>query len=107
MTTTINTSDDLYELLAGLGSTADEIVDTLRAAGIKGLRQEAAACPIANWLVLEANAWDVEVDGIEVSIRAEGSNRAVHCSPPHGVYMFVLCFDNRRYPDLEAGQGTE
>ncbi|HLH29295.1 MAG TPA: hypothetical protein VKW77_10280, partial [Acidimicrobiales bacterium] len=37
-------------LLAGLGSTADEVADSLRQAGVEGVRKSNRSCAVARYL---------------------------------------------------------
>lgn len=103
MTMTITTDEALFVLLVSLGSTADEIADKLRAAGIKG-SHGMDCCPIANWLKREVGLtdWDeIEVDALSVYLcRHEQESLVVN--PPTPVVEFVCRFDDEgEYLDLE------
>ena len=86
------------ELLAGLGDTPDAVADTLRARGIKGVREHCCACPIAELLkrngipnphVECARVWPDPDSMWKVSTRM-----------PAAVQVFIDRFDEGVYLDL-------
>lgn len=84
-------------LLAELGDTADKVADTLRAKGIKGVRESYEHCPIAKLLQAEdrehvvvlGDSWEALVDDCWL----DGDL-------PQSVRGFVERFDAGVYLDL-------
>jgi hypothetical protein len=103
-------------LLAGLGNSPDEVAESLRTAGIRGVPRDNRTCAVA--LYVSA------LMGSEPGIRSVSVG---HCSMaitmvkptdlrpagrlliqlPKPVRRFVAAFDDRRYPLVVAGQGPE
>jgi hypothetical protein len=91
----LNTQQAL-DILNGMGKTADEVADFLKAKGITGMKRESAHCPVANYLVSQG-----------------GDPRAIiysHYVPPFDedittplpVFDFIITFDEGQYPELES-----
>lgn len=95
-------------LLERLGRTSDEVAQTLRAGGWRGIQEEPARCPVSVYLY--ANGIHGEVyPAIEPDEDSDGDN---HYQPAHvdmdgttvpltdAVHEFVVRYDNGDYPDL-------
>jgi hypothetical protein len=108
--------DRVTELLASLGSTADEVAEALRARGITGTRDDGCACPIARIIVAElAEARDGRWGDSTGEWFVTGGyvrTPAGDVKPPAVVAEFIDYFDNgigdpwsgpteRPYSDLE------
>ena len=94
------TDNDLNALLAALGSTPDEIADTLAAADITGQRGEPYSCAVAEY-VKAAGYADVRVgeenDG-SLLVQAGDTEAVIALDTP--LHAFVAKFDNGGYPEL-------
>jgi hypothetical protein len=101
----------LKALLAGLGSTADEVAATLRAAGIKGSRTECHDCPGARYIASKARELVPAADQVTVTLTADkaviditrpGTDdyREVRASTPGALEDFLDGFDSGDYDDL-------
>jgi hypothetical protein len=104
---------ETHALLAGLGDSPDEVAESLWKAGIRGVPRDNRTCAVA--LYVSA------VMGSEPAIRSVSVG---HCSIavtvvkptdlrpagrlliqlPKPVRRFVAAFDDRRYPQVVAGQ---
>lgn len=105
-------ADLIRRLLQSLGRTADEIAESLRQAGIRGVRGAACRCPIYEWLdrALDRHApsgtcmFIDQVGGmIEFRVHRCGDDYAwgsMNVSTP--VREFITAFDEGAYPDLEV-----
>jgi hypothetical protein len=84
----------IEELLLKLGSTPDEVANTLKTLRFKGKIGSDCDCPIANYL---ANAgydnasvgWDQIVD-----------EPCFEFKDDHPVKQFIIAFDENKYPEL-------
>ena len=90
-------------MLDALGKTADEVADTLRAAGIKGVRNTVR---FLNPVVRYAHSRLADVYGIDLiqgdKMRIEFANGTVsEVEVPQPVLRFLDAFHAGRYPDLE------
>lgn len=110
-TRTALTRQWLKSLLAGLGSTADEIAATLRAAGIKGSRTDCHDCPGARYIASKAHERVPATDQVTVTLTADkaviGITRPgtdhyqeVKASTPEALEDFLDGFDGGDYDDL-------
>lgn len=92
----------LQQALHDMGSTAQEVADTLKQAGIKGRRQSCENCPIARYLDLLGYACPQV--GLESGINA--GNRAIfrYIDEPHteATEGFIRQFDKGEFPGLEG-----
>lgn len=81
--------------LRELGQTPDQIAETLQFLGIKGWRQDASHCPIANYMRMrfEPHGY-VGAGGGTVSVNGE----SVNCSP--AVRDFIRLFDSGLFSTL-------
>lgn len=91
---------NIQQALAALGSTAEQVAQTLKAKGIKGVRAKIGSCPVASYLQREC--YD---DGITVGLSCAGNDNLVSVSQqeeiPDHVRKFVRDFDDGLYPELE------
>lgn len=101
----------LESLLAGLGSTADEVAATLRAAGIKGFRTHCHDCPGARYIASKARELIPATDQVTVTLTADETVIAitrpgtdhyqeVKTSTPAALEDFLDGFDAGEYDDL-------
>lgn len=100
----------LSEYLASLGKTPDEVANSLRQQGVKGLVQSSYYCPILNGIYKACpNYWS----GLRISngVKIDGHwsyyaslNDSQICDPvlPQPVMDFIGRFDSGEYPDLVA-----
>jgi hypothetical protein len=90
----------IYEALAELPTTPDNIGWFLLQRNIKGVRKDPQKCPIAHWLYFRSSQFREE----KPIVRAFGAiNRDVRCmdwSFPQHVVNFILQFDKKHYPQL-------
>jgi hypothetical protein len=102
--TVITTDDELQVLLGTLGTSPEQVAETLRAKGIKGQPMQAHSCPIAKWLSAETGAAVVTVDtgSCGVYLGFGPGRESVQATPPGAVDQFIVQFDDREYPDLVA-----
>lgn len=98
-------------MLEELGSTADEVAATLRAKGIKGVRNTVR---FLNPVVRYAYTRQAEVYGIDLiqgdQLRIVFANGQVQeVAVPEAVQRFLDNFHRGQYPDLEmtAGPGSQ
>lgn len=95
----------LQELLEGLGSTVQEVFSNLKKKGIKGARNCAHSCVLANYLTRELGEV-VGVDGFEASTY-DGYYSKERARLPESVRLLVRYFDKGMYPELEEGYAGE
>jgi hypothetical protein len=109
------TEMQVTEWLTELGSTADEVADTLRAAGIKGT-SSAWKCPVAKWLqakVTAAGGHSVSVGptGASVWLDADryAGQRVYVDTMPSPVRAFIRAFDREQasYADLREHRSDD
>jgi hypothetical protein len=100
----------LKSLLTGLGSTADEVAATLRAAGIKGYHTDCHDCPGARYIASKASEL-ARADKVTVTLTAEQAvigitrddtdrYREVKARTPGALEDFLDGFDSGEYDDL-------
>lgn len=118
MTTTSEefTEQWLRQTLAALGTDADQVAASLRAAKITGDRNGPSTCPIARYLGERAGArWPsarvtATVSACTVTVGLdlpEADYRYVQTRPPEAVQAFIRVFDTGgAYSDLDAGLGA-
>lgn len=108
---TVPTRKWLKQLLRGLGTTADEVAATLRAAGIKGSRIDAHDCPGARYIAMRTRELIPTPDLATVTLTADktviGITRAgtdfyreVKARTPGALEDFLDGFDGHDYDDL-------
>jgi hypothetical protein len=106
------TAQWLENLLAGLGSTADEVAATLRTAGIKGVRTDVHDCPGARYIAAKARELVTpdcqvavtlthELTVIAITAASPDDYQEVSASTPEAVEDFLGRFDDGQYGDLE------
>ena len=91
--------DGVWEALIALGDEDQKIAAVLRAKGIKGRKNEACACPIANYLAGifgEMSTPAVE----ETTVKLLGWDDRMHMQLPDAVQDFVESFDLGWFPEL-------
>lgn len=92
---------NLLDDLLVLGSTADDVANSLRKLDIRGDIGEPGSCPIA--VHLKSKGYDSpEVMGTEVACDGNASVPA-----PDPIREFVGNFDNWEYPDLSVSERPE
>jgi len=106
--TATTTARRVRYLLADLGDSPDAVAETLRAAGITGVREVGSACPVANWLHhQEPTLGDLEVSEEEVALLLsdddEPGDHFEWVIQTDAVADFIVRFDHGHYPDLVAG----
>lgn len=88
------TETAVLEALAELGTTSSEIAAKLEAAGVKGRRHAADACPIANYLARRFGQRFTCYDVVLCNGEPVGY-------PPAPVFDFIQKYDFGTYPQLE------
>lgn len=83
----------LSEALAKLGNTPEEVRDTLKVKGIKGIPKDCCRCPVANYLLAEGFK-DPGVDGLEVCYY-DGSE-CTTINTPQPIREFIGNFDYQK-----------
>lgn len=96
---------DITLMLERLGSTPDEIAQSLRVSGVKGMRRQGNSCPITHWLEKQmggrAFTSQQSVSWIEgPDLREIDPTAMVWVAVPEPVVDFVTRFDDGVYPDL-------
>jgi hypothetical protein len=100
MSHTVTYSDrDVKRALMSLGRSQVMVEMRLRAAGIRGKKEEPSQCPVACYLkrMLKAPWANVDADTCHVgeSFFNSGLSRT-----PVGVAKFIYAFDSGKYPDM-------
>lgn len=104
--------DRVARLLADLGVTADEVAESLRAAGVKGRRMSAFCCPVAVWLYQRTDQppQSISVTATYVRLFPAGADKPSDTiSTPTGARDFVRALDGPAgkptglYADLVKG----
>lgn len=98
----------IRDLLVGLGTTADEIAESLTVAGIAGQVNEPCECAIARYI--RANGYEgvgvLNGAGPLDCFRVEASDSGDYVIGDAGpVADFIRAFDREEYPHLIAGGG--
>jgi len=106
----------LSGVLAGLGSTLDDVAATLRAAGVTGARRFGRRCPVAVYIGIKAKERIPSASQVVVWISSEEATVRIHTpsgeeatsvTTPVAVADFVDAFDDGRlYTDLADGTST-
>lgn len=108
----------LKEYLASLGDTADEVAESLRKQGVKGLKRKSTQCPVVNgiytgpcqdkvWPGLRIGAGFRREDGSWHYVATYNDDQIMDTELPQPVMNFIGEFDAGKYPDLEATKVTE
>lgn len=96
----------IEELLAGLGTNREEVMESLKKEGIKGEKGNGCRCPVARYLCKKL--------GIELGLLSVGSGDVLYGDPvvtcrepvarvPSPISYFIFAFDEGHYPDLVEG----
>jgi hypothetical protein len=115
---TVLTRKWLKQLLHELGTTADEVAATLRAAGVKGSLTDCHDCPGARYIAVKARALIPAAELVTVTLTAdravlgitrEGTDyyREVTARTPGALEDFLDSFDSGGYNDLAEEPGEE
>lgn len=100
----------LNEYLTSLGSSADEVAESLRQQGVKGRRGSSRRCPILNgiykacpdyWSGLIIVNGRKKDDGNWSYYAALRDSQIMDPTLPQAVMNFIGNFDEGKYPDLE------
>lgn len=93
--------DGIRAALAKLGETADDMAESLREAGITGIREDGEACPLANYLRREGfDDLNVTRDHIEDAGTDCDPGRWQMPTPPTARTFIVRFDDVKDWPDL-------
>jgi len=92
------TADDVRAALDALGGTADEVAETLRAKGVKGVPGSACDCVLAVYLRDTFGGVPFEVYPHDESVTCGNGFWGL----PTAAIECALNFDELRYPDLVA-----
>ena len=101
-------TDKVREVLEGLGSTPDDVADSLRAGGITGTPEDPCFCPIAKLIkfavpeAADEDLWDSDEE-VAVYFVCRNFVRTPdgEFTPPYAVAQFIYRFDNEGgYVDL-------
>jgi hypothetical protein len=98
-------TERVEEFLRGLGATADEVAESLRRMGVRGVRESGDSCPIANAIraqfpeAREENgaAWGDDGNGnagmwfVDLAYASTPEGRI---SAPDAVHEFIILFDD-------------
>jgi hypothetical protein len=99
----MDTKKQVAAFLQQLGSSADEVAATLRAARIQGVRHAVRFLnPIVRYLqaALRLDNLDANMTtGVTVRFRLRDGEQEVLC--PDAVHQFLQAFNRGAYPDLE------
>ena len=86
--------------LTSLGSSADDVADTLESGGWRGLRQDAGTCPVTLYLTaVMPDTLGAAVGTGQATVHPV-DGRDVEIDLPPAVADFVQAFDGGAYPDL-------
>jgi hypothetical protein len=98
--------EEITELLARMGDTAEQVAQTLRSAGVRGLRGNTSFLnPIVRYL-----NWSIEIGGrLEVvegtALRLQLSGEVREAPLPPAVQAFLTAFHRGDFPHLEGTRG--
>jgi hypothetical protein len=103
--------DGLLKAVDALGTTPEAVATNLSAMGLQGRRDDAACCPIANYLrasVDEAVRDEVRIDDNDLYVRVDFADggQADAIMAARAASGFVLRFDLGDFPDLIEGGPT-
>lgn len=96
--------DEIRSLLAGLGTTPDEVAATLRTNGIQGVRNAVRFLnPLVRYLAFRLRS---DVLGLDLMKRdtlrlTHGNGRKEETALPEPVRLFLDAFNRGAYPELE------
>jgi hypothetical protein len=113
----MKTKDEVLAILKELGTTKADIIQNLVRLGIKGKRQSARSCPIANYLSSKEVMQYVSVHGNDLSLKIDDASPNVrwsqHCLMRHQydfssypellpIANFIISFDQGEIPILDC-----
>ena len=97
------TAAEIVERMAALGDTAEDVADSLDAAGVKGPTGDGGACPLAVWA--QRQHGDVTgpcvVAPHKLILWPDDPSSSEAALPP-ALRDFVRLFDAGEFPDLEC-----
>jgi hypothetical protein len=95
--------DEIIRLLAAMGGTPDEVAATLRAEGVRGLRDSPSVRnPVVRYLNRQLDIGGrLEVGTGGTVLRLFRGGRVQETPLPDAVRDFLAGFHGGRYPDLE------
>ena len=97
------TRESILQFLEDLGSSPNEVADTLRKNNIKGIPNTLGCCPIARYLQLISGDKNILVDTMSVAFNTETleNPKIEQTLLPFGAKLFAYYFDRRlKYQDL-------
>lgn len=88
--------------LEKLGNSPDDIANSLKSAGIKGIRGISTSCPIANYLKSKYEGIELTVGATKVVVAFYESwgQASFNIKNSEALEKFISKFDNIEYPDL-------
>lgn len=87
----------VYEAIRKLGSSSEEIAESLERRGIRGRVMEERDCPLANYIRAELGIESQVENG---SIQIDGTDTFMSTAVLPGAEDFIDDFDDKAYPDL-------
>lgn len=90
---------NVEKFLNGLGNSPDEVAQTLKKRGIKGIAVKANSCPVAIALKRRWPKRDISVVSTRIYFDRSYDYFA---RTPQGVERFIRMFDEGQYPELRA-----
>ena len=91
------TSEEVYERLRLLGSTAEEVARSLQERGIKGCQRDGCDCPLFHFLKAEFGEHGLEIIICPGQVKFGGK----WIDMPEGAELFRLRFDHSNdFPEL-------
>lgn len=95
MSEKIPSPEAVLEALEELGETAEEVAESLRKGGHKGIPKTACACPVANFCNKKFDA-DTDVQLSEIVL----TDCEIVVDMPDNIFQFITRFDNGEFPEL-------
>lgn len=98
-------NEEVRDYLLSLGSTPDQVAETLQAQGIKGYRASADSCPLAHALNahygegVQAFVTHTDVTLARYPVASDANNDYLIVNPLQ-IADFVSLFDSGEYPEL-------
>jgi hypothetical protein len=94
--------EEVLALLTALGSTEEEVANTLISLGIRGNKRECSSCPISQYLISKGvvRGWVAVGVGQGVGV---GWHWYPTCNYPQlqSVQDFIISFDKGKFPQCE------
>lgn len=107
---------NITEYLTSLGNTSEEVAESLRQHGIKGVKKSKCHCPILNaiyqacpdyWTGLKIYGGTMKQDGNWYYYATLDDDQIMDPRLPQSVMNFIGDFDTGKYPDLEVKKVQE